>query len=168
MRFQKEEILHSMTNQTIFTISTEKSILSGKKHVFVLHRHWTGNPMGSFRFSSLETSKIEFDVNGAPNKLKEDSFLSSSSWSFQPLSFPGKKWQWKRKSEKFTLTDESMTQIATLVEGNLVVEPLGFGEMTVDEIVLSAYAMWQKRRRDKGEIEEAKAAGKVISAVVGA
>ena len=49
----------------------------------------------------------------------------------------------------------------------LVVEPLGFGDTAVDEVVLSAYAMWQKRRKDKGEAEEANAIGEVISAVVG-
>ena len=168
MRFLKQEILHSVTNQPIFMITTEKSSLSGKKNVFILHRHWTGRPMGSFRFSSLDPSKIDFEVNGAANRLKEDSMLTSSTWSFQPLSFPGKRWQWKRKHEKFTLTDEGMMVIATVVEGNLVVEPLGFGEMAVDEIVLSGYAMWQKRRREKGDAEEADAVGEIIGAVVGA
>ena len=167
MKFQKTGILHSMTNQPIFAVSVQKSSLSGKKNNFTLHRHWNGQPLGSFRFSSMDPSKIEFDVNGAPNKFKEESMLTSSTWSFPPLSFPGKKWVWKRKSEKFTLTDDGMVQIATVVDGNLVVEPLGFGEMAVDEIVLSAYAMWQKRRRDKGDAEEADAVGEVLGAVLG-
>lgn len=156
-----------MTNQPIFTVSAEKSMLSGKKSNFTVHRHWTGQPMGSFKFSSMDPSKIDFEVNGAPNKFKEESMLTSSTWSFSPMSFPGKKWVWKRKNEKFTLTDESMTQIATVVEGNLAVEPLGFADMAVDEIVVSAYAMWQKRRRDKGEAEGAEAAGEIIGAVLG-
>lgn len=168
MRFQKTGILHSVTNQPLFAVSVTKSSFSGKKNNFTLHRHWTGQPMGSFRFSSMDPSKIDLEVNGAPNKFKEESLLTSSTWSFAPLSFPGKKWTWKRKQENFTLTDESRMPIATVVEGNLVVEPLGFAGAAVDEIVVSAYAMWQKRRRELGDREEGEAVGEVISAVVGA
>lgn len=167
MKFQKTEILHAITNQPIFTITTEKSKWSGKKNNFILHRFHTGQPMGSFRLSSSDPSKVAFDVNGVPNRFKEESLLTSSTWSFLPMSFPGKKWVWKRKGEKWTLTDEGAVQIATVVDGNLVVEPLGFGKVAVDEIVLSAYAMWQKRRRDKGDANEADAVGQVIGALVG-
>lgn len=168
MRFQKTEILHSVTNQPIFTVSASKSSLSGKKSHFILYRHWIGAPLGSFRLSSLDPSNIALDVNGVPNKLKDDSMLSGSTWSFHPLSFPGKKWIWKRKDEKFTLVDQSGVVVATVVEGNLAVEPLGLGEGAVDEVVVSGYAMWQRRRREKGEVEEAEAVGEVISAIAGA
>lgn len=123
--------------------------------------------MGSFRFSSMDSSKIELEVNGVANRLKEESLLTSSTWSFQPMAFPGRKWTWKRKHEKITLIDDCGVQLATAVEGNLVVEPLVFGEIVVDEIVLSAYAMWQKRGRDKSDAEEADAVGQIISTVMG-
>lgn len=167
MKFQKKEILHSVTNQTIFTVTSERSSLSGKRNRFVLNKHWTARPMGSFRFSSMETSKIEYDVNGAANKMTDQTMLSSSKWSYSPVSYPNKEWTWNRKHETFTLTDEGGMKVASIVDGNLVLEPLGFHEMAVDEVVLSAYAMWQKRRRDKGDAEEAEGVAEVIGAVLG-
>lgn len=167
MKFQKTEILHSMTNQTIFTITAEKSSLRGKKNNFILHRHWTARPMGSFRFSSLESSKIEYEVNGAANRMSDQSMLSGSRWSYSPVAFPAKRWTWTRKHETFTLTDDGGMKVASVVDGNFVLEPLGFHNMAVDEVVLSAYAMWQKRKRDKGDAEEAEGVAEAVSALVG-
>lgn len=156
-----------MTNQTIFNVATEKSSLSGKKNTFILNRIWSPRPLGSFRFSSLETSKIEYEVNGAANRMSDQSMLSGSKWSYSPVAYPNKLWTWTRKHETFTLTDEGGMRVATIVDGNLVLEPLGFHEMAVDEVVLCAYAMWQKRRRDKGDAEEAEGVADVVGALVG-
>lgn len=167
MRFQKNEINHSITNQPIFTVTAEKSSLSGKKSMFTLHRHWTARPLGSFRFSSMDPSKIEYEVNGIARRMSDDSLLFGSKWSMSPVSFPNKRWLWKRKDKTFTLSDDAGLEVATVVDGNLVLKPLGFHELAVDEAVLCAYAMWQKQRRDKGDAEDADIAGEIVGALVG-
>lgn len=166
MKFQKTAILHAITDQPIFTVTAEKSSLSGKKKAFVLHRHWTARPMGSFRFSSLDPSKIDYEINGAANRIAEESLLGTK-WTQRPVAFPQKTWTWRRKHEVFTLTDEAGVKIASVVDGNFVLEPLGLHELAVDEVVLCAYGMWQKRRRDKGDAEEADAVGEIVGALVG-
>ena len=167
MMLMDGEVRSAASNTTIFGIvkgAAQGSI--SKRSLVTIIRPSTGQVMGSVRFKSFESS-IDIMTNGRETRLKEDGIINFR-YSFPPSSLQNVTWFWaESKGGELKLTDakNSGQTLATISRSILVVEQhLGLSEAVVDEIVVSALAIAEKKRRSG---KDAEVVGEVLGGVFG-
>lgn len=128
----------------------------------------TGLPLGSIRFKSMESS-LELSIGDRKFKIKEHGLISFRYY-FNPTFAPESKWWWNENDdEALKLTDgKKGATIATINSNMLIIEQtLGLTEAAIDEVVLTAVAMAEKRRRRKKHDAEGGGIGEIVGAITG-
>lgn len=163
------DVRSSQTQRPIFRI--DKSAAPGsksKKSLLTLGRSDTGVILGTVRFRSME-SYMELSVNSQTAKIKEDGLISFRYY-FQPTFASDSKWYWADNDDGgLKLSDGKKGSTIASVNSNILVveQSNGLTEAAVDEIVLTAVAMMEKKRRRKKSDKLEEGIGEIVGAVTG-
>ena len=94
-----------------------------------------------------------FTLHGHESKIKNEGQLTDK-WCYRTTVFGGEKWCWKMKDSKNgELRTEGGEVMAKLAKGVLTIERMDLSHAAIDEIIVTAFAVWEKNRRDKKEGE---------------
>lgn len=144
MMITSTEIRSAQTNMPIFLIEKSSGGLLSGNALRTIVQPGTGQPMGTYRFSSLSES-VEITVNGRATKMKEDGHINFR-YSFHPTFDPGLKWFWSEKKGDLRLTDWKDGPIIATISGNMLAceQGLGLTAASIDEIVITGIAVLKK------------------------
>lgn len=149
LRLSRESIWNVQTNAPIFSITSSSAPGSlSSKSLLTFVRTATGQTAGTLRYHSMSDS-VTLTLNGAETRLTNPDGMYSRKLRFSPINFPGAKWTWKSEKSGCELND-GRCRIAQLIGDVLIVDSIGLVEPGIDEVVLTAMALWGLKQKREG------------------
>lgn len=147
----------SITQEFVTDLSNNQPLLvisQANKHSKLLLNltRWGGPLLGTVKFSDWSLGVV-FTLHGHESKIKNEGQFTDK-WCYRTTVFGGEKWCWKMKDSMHgELKTEGGEVMAKLAKGVLTIERVDLSHAAIDEIKVTAFAVWEKNRRDKKEGE---------------
>lgn len=142
----------------------ESSSSSSTKYPIILSRAHDNSLLGTVKFKELSTS-VYFSLHAGHEAKMSNEGTWTDRWCYRSTVFGGEKWCWKMvKDGVGELQVVSSGEVMAKLDkgGVLVIDRRDVSHAAVDEIVISAYALWEKLRRDKKEGEMVEMVAEVL------
>ena len=139
---------------------------ASKNSLLTLIRVKTGLPLGTVRFKSMESS-LELSIKDKTFKIKEDGVISFRL-NFNPTFAQESKWWWSENDDEgLKLMDGKKGATNATINSNMLMveQTMGLTEAAIDEVVLTAVAMAERRRRRKKHDAEGGGIGKILALI---
>lgn len=137
---------------------------SSTKYPIILSRAHDNSLLGTVKFKELSTS-VYFSLHAGHEAKMSNEGTWTDRWCYRSTVFGGEKWCWKMvKDGVGELQVVSSGEVMAKLDkgGVLVIDRRDVSHAAVDEIVISAYALWEKLRRDKKEGEMVEMVAEVL------